>query len=194
MPVELKIPAVGESISEVTIGAWRKGVGERFERDEEIVELETDKATFDLPAPAAGVITKIMKQAGETANIGEVIGYVGDGAAGDEKPPAKTAAPAKPPAAEPAQQKAPARAEKPEAQPAPAPAARETRPAPPPAPPKQSPAAPPAKEASAATPTALARGREERVVPMSPIRRRIAQRLVEAQQNAALLTTFNEID
>src|SRR5262245_28933426 len=194
MPVELKIPAVGESISEVTIGAWRKGVGERFERDEEIVELETDKATFDLPAPAAGVITKIVKQAGETANIGEVIGYVGDGAAGDEKPPAKTAAPAKPPAAEPAQPKAPAKAERPAAEPAPARAARETRPAPAPAAPKQAPAPALSKEAPAPPPTALARGHEERVVPMSPIRRRIAQRLVEAQQHAAILTTFNEID
>src|SRR5690242_4203465 len=122
MPVELKIPPVGESISEVTIGAWRKKVGERVERDEEIVELETDKATFDLPAPAAGVITKIVKQAGETANIGEVIGYVGDGAAGDEKPAAKSAAPAKLPAAEPAQSKAPAKAEKPEPKLAPEPA------------------------------------------------------------------------
>jgi 2-oxoglutarate dehydrogenase E2 component (dihydrolipoamide succinyltransferase) len=187
MAVELKIPAVGESISEVTIGAWRKGVGQRVERDEEIVELETDKATFDLPAPAAGVITKIVKQAGETATIGEVIGYVGDGAAGDEKPPAKTAAPAKMPAAEPAQPKAPAKVEKPE----PPPAARAT---PPPPLPKPAPAPPPAKDASAPAPTVLARGREERVVPMSPIRRRIAQRLVEAQQNAALLTTFNEID
>ena len=67
----------------VVIGAWRKSVGQRVERDEEIVELETDKATFDLPAPAAGVLTKIVKQAGETATIGEVIGYVGDGAGGD---------------------------------------------------------------------------------------------------------------
>src|SRR5262245_33688708 len=184
MPVELKIPPVGESINEVTIGAWRKGVGERVERDEEIVELETDKATFDLPAPAAGVITKIVKQAGETATIGEVIGYVGDGAAGDEKPRAKTAAPAKPTAAEPAQPRAPASAGKPEQQ---------ATLAPPPAAPKQA-LAPPPKEAPAPAPTALAHGREERIVPMSPIRRRIAQRLVEAQQNAALLTTFNEID
>jgi 2-oxoglutarate dehydrogenase E2 component (dihydrolipoamide succinyltransferase) len=186
MPVELKVPPVGESISEVTIGAWRKGVGERVERDEEIVELETDKATFDLPAPAAGVITKIVKQAGETATIGEVIGYVGDGAAGEAQSPAKTAAPSKPAAAAPVQPKAPAKVENP------APAAREM----PPAHPSQQvvPSAPAPKEAPASPPTALARGREERVVPMSPIRRRIAQRLVEAQQNAALLTTFNEID
>ncbi len=101
MPVELKIPAVGESISEVTIGAWRKGVGERVAQDEEVVELETDKATFDLPAPAAGVITKILKQPGETAAVGEVIGYLGDGAAAEPQPAAKAAAPAGPVAAAP---------------------------------------------------------------------------------------------
>ncbi|MGE5194547.1 MAG: biotin/lipoyl-containing protein, partial [Deltaproteobacteria bacterium] len=95
MPVELKIPAVGESISEVIIGAWRKSVGDRVEQDETLVELETDKATFDLPAPAAGVITKIVKQSGETAAVGDVIGYVGDGAAAAEpQPPVKAAAPA----------------------------------------------------------------------------------------------------
>jgi len=74
MPVEVKIPAVGESIAEVVIGNWRKSVGEPVRQDEEIVELETDKATFDLPAPASGVITKILKKSGETARRGEVIG------------------------------------------------------------------------------------------------------------------------
>src|SRR5436190_22175654 len=117
MPVELKIPAVGESISEVTIGAWRKGVGERVESDENVVELETDKATFDLPAPAAGVITKIVKQAGETAAVGEVIGYVGDGTASETQPPAKATAPPSPAAAVPSKVEKPgpesARAEAP---------------------------------------------------------------------------------
>ncbi len=214
MPVELKIPAVGESISEVTIGAWRKGVGQRVEQDEEIVELETDKATFDLPAPAAGVITRILKQPGETAAVGEVIGYVGDGAAAEAQKPAKPAAPSTPAAAESSPQSRPpeaaARAEVPEsAQAREAPPARQTRPAPPPAAPAQQEApapappaapakkdapAPLAEKATARPPALLAARREERVVPMSPIRRRIAQRLVEAQRNAALLTTFNEID
>ena len=196
MPVELKIPAVGESINEVTIGAWRKAVGERVELDEEIVELETDKATFDLRAPAAGVITKIVKQAGETAAIGEVIGYVGDGAGSETQSPAKTAATpgavaapasqAASPATSPPRTEAPPKAEKPSPPPAAVPAVRETRPVAPPA---------PLPKADQFTPPAVgAPGREERVVPMSPIRRRIAQRLVEAQRNAALLTTFNEID
>jgi 2-oxoglutarate dehydrogenase E2 component (dihydrolipoamide succinyltransferase) len=196
MPVELKIPAVGESINEVTIGAWRKSVGERVERDEEIVELETDKATFDLPAPAAGVITKIVKQAGETAAVGEVIGYVGDGAGSETQSLAKAAATPSPAAAAPAQPARPAaqspraegapRAEKPAPPPAAVPAVRETG--------RAAPAAPTTKEAQPSPPAARAPGREERVVPMSPVRRRIAQRLVEAQRNAALLTTFNEID
>ena len=76
--VELKIPAVGESITEVVIGAWRKSPGDAIEQDESVVELETEKATFDLPAPAAGVVTKILKKAGETAAVGEVIGYIGE--------------------------------------------------------------------------------------------------------------------
>src|SRR5712675_671328 len=88
MPVELKVPAVGESIAEVVIGNWRKSIGEPVQQDEEIVELETDKATFDLPSPASGVITKILKKAGETASVGEVIGYLGEGPAPKESAPA----------------------------------------------------------------------------------------------------------
>ena len=145
MPVELKIPAVGESINEVTIGAWRKSVGERVERDEEIVELETDKATFDLPAPAAGVITKILKQPGDTAAVGEVIGYVGDGAGAEAEQPAKPAAPSTPAA----------------------PLLRETRPVPPPpaAPARREVPAPPPESAKAGPPAPLLAGREERIVP-----------------------------
>src|SRR5262245_52784389 len=102
MPVELKIPAVGESISEVVIGAWRKSAGEQVQQDESLVELETDKATFDLPAPAAGVLTKILKQAGETVAVGDVIGQIQEGPAGGPAPPAKAAALAPSPAAAPA--------------------------------------------------------------------------------------------
>src|SRR5262249_46838578 len=98
MPLELKIPPVGESISEVVIGAWRKAPGERVEADESLVELETDKATFDLPSPAAGVLTQILKQAGETAAVGDVIGQIQEGAAGAAPAPGKKAAPTNPPA------------------------------------------------------------------------------------------------
>jgi 2-oxoglutarate dehydrogenase E2 component (dihydrolipoamide succinyltransferase) len=74
--IELKVPAVGESVREVQIGQWRKAVGDRVARDEELVQLETDKATVDLPAPEAGVLTKILKQAGESVAVGDVIAHL----------------------------------------------------------------------------------------------------------------------
>lgn len=182
MPIELKIPAVGESINEVVIGAWRKKVGDTVEKDEELVELETDKATFELPAPAAGVITQILKKAGDTAAVGDVIGSIGDAAAVPQAPAkAKSPAPTT------------ARADD---QPAPAPPKKQE-------PVKQEPTSAPAAGGPSrrdkvpvkpVEPANAAARDGERVVPMSPIRRRIAQRLVEAQANAALVTTFNEID
>src|SRR5690242_18851917 len=82
MPVELKVPEVGESITEVQIAQWRKRVGDRAEKDENLVEIESDKATVELPAPIAGTVTQILKQPGEKAQVGEVIGYMdGVGAA-----------------------------------------------------------------------------------------------------------------
>jgi len=200
MPVELKIPAVGESITEVQVGAWRKSVGDQVALDEEIVELETDKATFELPSPAAGVITKILKAAGETAAVGEIIGYVGEAApaqapASGQKQPAADGSPPKQAAvakAVPAKGAVPGsdvKGAQAIAAPGPAPAPRQSTSA------TQGPAATPAdKSLAPASASGAATGRDERIVPMSPIRRRIAQRLVEAQQTAALLTTFNEID
>jgi 2-oxoglutarate dehydrogenase E2 component (dihydrolipoamide succinyltransferase) len=76
MAIELKVPEVGESITEVMIGTWKKGVGEQVVADESVVEIESDKATVELPAPSAGVISQILKQAGEQATVGEVIGYL----------------------------------------------------------------------------------------------------------------------
>jgi 2-oxoglutarate dehydrogenase E2 component (dihydrolipoamide succinyltransferase) len=70
MPLELKVPPVGESITEVQIGAWLKRVGEPVRKDESLVEIESDKATAELPAPADGVITHVQKQRGETAQVG----------------------------------------------------------------------------------------------------------------------------
>ena len=80
MAVELKVPEVGESISEVQIAQWHKGVGEWAAKDEDLVELETDKATVELPAPVSGMITEILKKPGEQARVGEVIGYMAEGA------------------------------------------------------------------------------------------------------------------
>jgi 2-oxoglutarate dehydrogenase E2 component (dihydrolipoamide succinyltransferase) len=270
--LELKVPSVGESITEVQIGKWHKNVGQQVEKDENVVELESDKATVDLPAPAAGTISKLLKQSGQTAAVGEIIGYVQVGApAGDSpstaasaatpaapdgqpapapapvSPPAasgmtvsvekrkgqtaigsvQAAAPISPPAAQPgggsrtfvmpaaeralAQHSLAAESVRPTgpggrllkedvlrhleppapaSTPAPAPASAIASPA------RQAPVSAPAEKTDIALPskasTSLAR--EEEFVVMSPIRRRIAQRLVEAQQQAALLTTFNEVD
>ncbi len=74
MSIELKIPDVGESIREVQIGRWLKQEGDSVEQDENVVELETDKASMELPAPAAGVLSKILKQQGDMVAVGEVIG------------------------------------------------------------------------------------------------------------------------
>jgi 2-oxoglutarate dehydrogenase E2 component (dihydrolipoamide succinyltransferase) len=215
MPIELKVPAVGESITEVQIAKWLKREGDHVERDENICEIETDKATVELPAPAAGVISKFLKGPGETASVGEVIGYLEEGAAAPSAAPAKESAPSSapsPPAAstpakttEMVDDEAAARAQAAKvirtstsktASPRPSPTAEPSTAATMVAePPKQQIA--PIKSAPLTAPITakhIATGREEEVVPMSPIRRRIAERLVQAQQTAALLTTFNEVD
>src|SRR5207253_2253142 len=76
MSIELKVPNVGESIQEVQIGQWLKHEGDAVREDESVVELETDKASLDVSAPAAGVISKITKRDGEKVSVGEVIGYL----------------------------------------------------------------------------------------------------------------------
>jgi 2-oxoglutarate dehydrogenase E2 component (dihydrolipoamide succinyltransferase) len=76
MSVELKIPEVGESIQEVQVGRWLKKEGDSVRRDEEIVELETDKASMELPAPVDGVLAEIVTQEGEIVSIGDVIARI----------------------------------------------------------------------------------------------------------------------
>src|SRR5262245_5985693 len=76
MPLELKVPSVGESITEVEISEWQKAEGDSVKRDEVVAILETEKVTVELPAPGEGVITKILKKKGETAKVGDVIGYM----------------------------------------------------------------------------------------------------------------------
>jgi 2-oxoglutarate dehydrogenase E2 component (dihydrolipoamide succinyltransferase) len=227
MSVELRVPTVGESITEVQIGEWLKAEGEAAQKDENLVEIETDKATVELPAPVSGTVTKVLKQAGEMAAVGEVIGYMEEGQAPAGTKPAPAAAktdgqkPATPPASQPVAPAAEAKV---------MPAARRElaeqglkpsdvkptgpgdrllkedvqrhaaqAPAAAPAPPAPAPAPQPSVPAKTARPepvgkTLVRGGREEEAVPMSPLRRKIAERLVEAQQTAALLTTFNEID
>src|SRR5690349_21739101 len=92
--IELKIPTVGESITEVEIGGWLKKEGEQVQKDDPVVTLESEKATVELPAPEAGTITKVLKQKGEVAKVGEVIGYLehdGQGPPAEKTPEAKPA-------------------------------------------------------------------------------------------------------
>lgn len=272
MSVELKVPQVGESVTEVEIGEWVKQEGDQVKRDETVVMLDSAKATVELPSPIAGTVERIVKQTGETAAVGDVIAYLAEGAdaaAGKEAPAGKaasksgakaakngagdlaseeptpqweqspnggqepneakagTAADQAPSFVMPAAQRVLAQHDAPvpegsgpgrrvlkeDAERAVATKAEGATTAPPPESaqvqqpqpgqseaPKGSPAPPPATKKPAPQPqlppvaTAVTPGVDEEVVPMSMLRRHIAQRLVEAQQTAALLTTFNEID
>ena len=191
MPVALKVPFVGESINEVEIGEWLKQEGAVVAANDPVVVIETEKASLEVPAPVSGKVTQVLKKKGEKAAIGDVIGYMEQ----DSAPSAKKEPPTEKPPEQAVTREAP-KAEKkktspaPERQPEPAAPAPERQPEPAaPAPERQpEPAAPARVQPPPAT------ERKESVVPMTPIRRRIAERLVEAQKNAALLTTFNEID
>jgi 2-oxoglutarate dehydrogenase E2 component (dihydrolipoamide succinyltransferase) len=186
MAVELKVPSLGESVTEVEIGQWLKKEGDVVNKDENVVSLESEKATVELPSPVTGTMGKLVKRKGDKASVGDVIALIEP--AGTPKEEAKPApkpekatppqtAPAVAPAAPaPSPRPAPAKKEEARVEATPAPA-----PVPPPAP-KQ------------AAPAGSASDRQEEVVPMTLLRRTVAQRLVEAQQTMAMLTTFNEID
>ena len=212
MAIELRVPSVGESITSVEIADWLKAEGDLVTQDENVVVLDSDKATVELPAPAAGRLSKIVKHKGETAAVGEVIGEIDERAdAGQEKPQPSAQKPppaAKRPRATPSQPEATAppapaprtlAASAPAAAAAPVPSARTTpAPTPPVAPGAAAPAPASTTPATAAAPEAVhlpaANERMEQVVHMSLWRRTIAKRLVQAGHEAALLTTFNEID
>jgi 2-oxoglutarate dehydrogenase E2 component (dihydrolipoamide succinyltransferase) len=197
MTLQVKIPEIGESITEVQVGEWLKAVGEAVEVDEPLVEIESEKATVELPSPAAGKLAKVLKQTGETVGVGQAIAEIAEGA--KAKPKKKAAA---------------KKAVEVEATPAPGkrvmPAARRMM--------EQGGVSEadvagtgpggrvlkddvqralegaPAFAPSSSAGDAGASARQERAVRMSPLRRTIAKRLLEAQHTAALLTTFNEID
>ena len=223
MSTEIKVPAMGESVTEATVSKWFKKVGDTVARDEPLVELETDKVTVEVPSPTAGTIESIAVQEGATVQVGTVLGSIAEGA-GAAKP-------------------APAAPAKPAPQPAPAPAPQPVRPAPAPAQPAPAQTAPQQtapvmpsvrriSEETGISPSSLngsgkdgrvlkgdilaaleARAaeraakpapvvhsgpranaaREERVT-MSRLRKTIALRLKESQNTAAQLTTFNEVD
>src|SRR5215470_12462837 len=213
---EIRVPTLGESVTEATIGRWFKKAGEAVAVDEPLVELETDKVTIEVPAPSAGVLGEIAAKDGDTVAVGALLGMINDGAAGAAKPAAAAPAAAKPAAAA----------------------------APPPAAPKAAPSDAPLapsvrklsaesgvdastvpgsgkdgrvtkgdmlaaieKAASAPTPVnqpaaavqvrapspADDAAREERV-KMTRLRQTIARRLKDVQNTAAMLTTFNEVD
>jgi 2-oxoglutarate dehydrogenase E2 component (dihydrolipoamide succinyltransferase) len=234
---EIRVPALGESVTEATIGKWFKKPGEAVAVDEPLVELETDKVTIEVPAPAAGVLADIAAKDGDTVAVGAVLGQIKEGAPGAAKsaPTASAAPPQAAPAPKPAADSKPT----PAAEPKPAPA---TAPKPTPETAKPSDALPApsvrklaaesgvdaasvvgsgkdgrvtkgdmlaAIERAAATPTPVAAtaaavqmrapapaddaAREERV-RMTRLRQTIARRLKDAQNTAAMLTTFNEVD
>jgi len=216
MIVEVKIPQLSESVSEATLLAWHKKEGEAVARDENLIDIETDKVVMELPAPVDGVLVKIMKGEKGLVVSGEVIAQI------DTEAKATTAASSAPKAAAPAPAPAPAAA-KPAAAPgapvmpaaqkiaaekgvntlslsgtgrdgrvtkgdvlqaaaAPAPAARPAAPAALPQP------------AMPVNVDAMLANRPEQRVPMSRLRARIAERLVQSQSTAAILTTFNEVN
>jgi len=254
MSVELRVPSAGESVSEVEIGQWHKSVGDRVEEDEIVVELETDKANFDLPAPVSGTLEKILKKEGEATAPGEVIGYISprsetaagdtDGKAAEEETAEEETAEEETAEEETAEEESAeeesaeeelAEEESAEEESAeeetvePRPSSRDERVGK--AIEEQGQVMPSARRLMAehglgpadvrgtgpggrvlkedvlrhldGKTAKRARGepapgvgerRQEEAVRMTLIRRRIAERLVEAQQSAALLTTFNEAD
>ena len=224
MAIELKVPEVGESITEVMIGVWKKQEGDVVAVDESIVEIESDKATVELPAPASGTIIRVLKASGEKAVVGEVIGILepagvaapaaapvspqptvgikysdGKTTIGSVQPPVAPAMPssAMPSSAIPSRvMPAAARVLGEAGVPAAGvtgtgPGGRITKVDAVAATAKP---APPAVKPPASAPPRVGGSREERYQLISPIRQRIAERLVAAQQQAALLTTFNECD
>ena len=213
MAIEIRVPTLGESISESTVGKWFKKAGETVRADEPLVELETDKVTLEVNAPGAGVLSEITAETGQTVAIGALLGQLSGGATAPAAAPApaaaakaapKTAMPPAPSAAKIAAEDridlssvagsgkrgqvlkgdvlaaaAAANGSPPVVPPAPAPA------------PVPAPALAPLPVARPTTPDDSAR--EERV-RMTKLRQTIARRLKDAQNTAAMLTTFNEVD
>ena len=222
MATEIRVPTLGESVTEATVGKWFKKAGDAIAADEPLVELETDKVTIEVPAPAAGVLAEIAVQEGETVGVAALLGTIAEGA-GAAAPAAKKEEP-----------KAPAKVAEPKAEPAKPAAAAAAAPAAgktdmPPSPSAArvlaeagvsadqvagsgkrgqvlkadaldavargvtAPAAPAVPTAARAPSSDEDAAREERV-RMTKLRQTIARRLKDAQSTAAMLTTFNEVD
>ncbi|MGV6875114.1 2-oxoglutarate dehydrogenase complex dihydrolipoyllysine-residue succinyltransferase [Pseudochelatococcus sp. B33] len=218
MATEIRVPTLGESVTEATVGQWFKKVGDAVKADEPLVELETDKVTLEVNAPADGVLAEVTVKEGETVEVGALLGTFNAGGAGAaaapaapkaEAAPAPAPAPAAPAAAPAAPAAAPAKAADLDHGPAVQRIATETgiNPASVPATGKdgrvtkgdilafsQAPAPAPAPAPTLRAPVAPADEAREERVRMTKLRQTIARRLKEAQANAAMLTTFNDVD
>jgi 2-oxoglutarate dehydrogenase E2 component (dihydrolipoamide succinyltransferase) len=186
MGMNLVVPKLGESITEAVIAKWLKQVGEPIQADEPVVDLETDKVSVALPAPGSGVLAEQKFAAGATVKIGDIIGIIAPGPEIAIQPAADAGPPSPPPPRTVESAPPPSVVSH-----APPPAhARDNGPHPRTLPPSLRKAL---REGATAEPVREVVVAEE-VVPMSPLRKRIAERLVEAQHTAAILTTFNEVD
>jgi 2-oxoglutarate dehydrogenase E2 component (dihydrolipoamide succinyltransferase) len=206
MSVQILVPQLPESVADATLVGWRKEAGQAVTRDENLADLETDKVVLEVPAPVSGVLREIKVKSGTTVKSGELLALIDEGAeakvtsANDSAQKSVTAEPAK---AEPAKAGPAARRVMQENQLAPgsiagsAPGGRVTK--------TDAMAAVTAKPAAPSVPSAPVAapairpgrdqlGRVDQRVPMTRLRARIAERLVQAQSSAALLTTFNEVD
>jgi 2-oxoglutarate dehydrogenase E2 component (dihydrolipoamide succinyltransferase) len=212
MSIEIRVPALPESIADATLVAWHKQPGEAFKRDENLADLETDKVVLEVPAPADGVMGEQKFPVGATVTEGQVLAVINEGAAPSAAAPAK--APAAPPGTAPAAAPAAAKSATPAEATKLSPSVRrlveenKIDPAAVPATGRdgrltksdvtgfldRKPAAPDAAPAAKPAPSAPRVGRAEQRVAMSRLRQRVAQRLVEAQSTQALLTSFNEVD
>lgn len=226
MSIEVKVPALPESVSEATVATWHKSAGDPVKRDETIVELETDKVMLEVPASANGILSEIRAEEGASVTADDIIALIeeGEGASSSASSSGKASSqPAPEPEPEPVPESESAGDDQPQS-----PAVRKllsehglsasaiegsgkggrltkadveahiakqseagSAPAPAPAP---APAAAPEPASAAPAPAPTGGAREEQRVPMTRIRARIAERLVEAQTTAAMLTTFNEVD
>lgn len=203
--IDVKVPQLSESVAEATLVSWHKKEGEAVSRDENLIDIETDKVVLELPAPDGGVIVKVIKGDGETVVSGEVIAQIDTSATASASAPAAAAAPA-PAASAPAPAAAPAASAPAAAAGTASPAARKileekgvaagdvagsgrggrvTK--------EDAVAAQPKAAGAAAAPVALGDRAEQRV-PMSRLRARIAERLIQSKNENAILTTFNEVN
>jgi 2-oxoglutarate dehydrogenase E2 component (dihydrolipoamide succinyltransferase) len=176
MRIDIKTPEMSESVQSGTVLEWRRQPGDAVVRDEALLDLETDKVVLEVPAPASGVLVAHSVPNGGEVKAGQVLGVIETEAAGAAAGADASAAAGVANSAAPAPFAIPA-----------APAPGENMP------PRQETTGKPAAASAPVTPSYLP-GRADRRVPMSRLRQRIAERLLEAQRNAAILTTFNEID